>query len=302
MQSILDWGIAVIASIQTARTPMLDSFFIAMSALGSEYFYFVALPFICTMISRTIGIRIALTILASVMINALIKNWVAEPRPFMIDPSVAVVSETGFGFPSGHTQQAALFWGLATLYSRQWWMALFGAFFVGLVGLSRIYLGAHYPTDVLGALVIASLLLFKYRLLVKYGKGLWHPSRRIAVFIGAMVIAIASCLAIPAKDMISAAALGSGLVSGLMFSNHLPPLSPSLRQRFYLAAITAVVLALIFGGLKLIFPAKGDAYYEIFAFARFFLCGFTLNAFPLLLSSFIKPPGQSVMASAPKLN
>ena len=285
MQTVLEWGVSVIVAVQSSRSAYLDQVFVAITNLGSEYFYFAALPFICTVLSRTIGIRIALTILASVMINSLIKNLVGEPRPFTIDPSVALIAETGFGFPSGHTQQAALFWGLAYHYIRLWWIAALGATFVGLVGLSRIYLGVHYPTDVLGALVIAAIILFNYRLIVKHGHNLWRPSSHIPLFGLVMVIAILGSIAIPSKDMISAAGLGSGLIAGLVFAVPIIPLSASWRRRLITAGATAVQLATIFFGLKLAFPSKGAPYYELFSFIRFFLCGLILNWFPLFLDS-----------------
>jgi membrane-associated phospholipid phosphatase len=283
MNSILEWGICVIAAIQTARTPVLDEFFKGMSALGSEYFYFAALPFICTMVNRTIGIRIALTILVSVTLNSLIKHWVGEPRPFELDPSVMVVGETGYGFPSGHAQQAALFWGLAVLYIRKLWVTVVAAIFVGLVGLSRIYLGVHYPTDVLGSLVIAGFILFNYQMLVKYGHNLWRASTRIPVTGLVIAIAVLASTISPMKDMISGTALGAGLVAGLLVSPTIPPLSTSIRRRFMLAAFTAIVLFLVFIGLKYIFPKNGETNYEVFSFVRYFACGFVLNAFPLLM-------------------
>jgi membrane-associated phospholipid phosphatase len=283
MLSVLEWGIGVIAAIQTARTPLLDAFFKGMSDLGSEYFYFAALPFICTMVNRIVGIRIALAILTSVAVNSLIKNWVAEPRPFVLDPTVGVVAETGFGFPSGHAQQAALFWGLVVFYARKWWVACIGALLVGLIGLSRIYLGVHYPTDVLGSLLIAGVLLYGHQFLVKHGQKLWRPSSSYLIFAIVLGLAICACVFIPAKDMISGAGLCSGLIGGLLANPQIPPLSNSVKRRFVTASLTAVLLLLAYISLKLIFPKTGEANYEIFSFVRYFACGFILNAVPLLL-------------------
>jgi membrane-associated phospholipid phosphatase len=274
--------------MQTLRTPLLDQFFIGVTHLGSEYFYFAALPFICTMLSRKVGIRIALAILASVMINCVIKTWVGEARPFVTHPGLNLVHEEGFGFPSGHAQQAALFWGLAALYLRNWFVVFIGALFVGMVGVSRVYLGVHYPSDVFASLVVAALILYNYSLLVKYGQNLWHPSRRVAVFGLVFAIAVLGCMAVSEKDMIAAGGLGSGLIAGLMFSTSIPPLSPSWRERFVSAAITAFVLLVVFVGLKFAFPPKGTEYYTLFSFVRYFACGVVLNAFPIYIDEKVR--------------
>lgn len=294
MHSILEWGVSVISAIQTVRSPSLDAFFLAVTNAGSEYFYFAALPIICTLINRKIGIRIAITILVSVMINSLIKNWVAEPRPFIIDPSVTVIFETGYGFPSGHTQQAALFFGLLMFYVRKWWVIVPGALWVGLVGLSRMYLGVHYPTDVLGAIAIAAAILFVHRQLVMRETNLWRDPMRVPLFLLVLSASIAASLFLPAKDMISSGGLLSGFVAGLLTTSaNIPPLASDLKKRFMIAAVTGAVLLVVFVGLKFLLPKQGTDYYEVFSFIRYFACGFLLNALPLRL-------GQPKKAVAPK--
>lgn len=288
--AILEWGISVIAAIQTVRSPMLDQFFIGISDLGSAYFYFAALPIICTMVNRKIGIRIALAILFSVLINSILKFIVGEPRPFHIDPSVAVVSEEGFGFPSGHAQQAALFWGLAIYYLQRWWVTVLATLFVALVGLSRIYLGVHYPTDIIGSLIIAALILYGHNAFGPYFDRIWKPSLRFFGFALTLVVAVCACIYVPSKDMISAAGLGVGFVGGLLFTKSIPPLAADIKHRFTVAALTAVVLLSVYVGFKLIFPAKGNENYEIFSFIRYFTCGVILNALPIFLQRFIPQP------------
>jgi len=282
MQGILEWGISVISAIQTVRTPFLDSFFQVVSNIGSEYFYFAALPLICTLINRKIGIRIAITIMVSVIINSLIKNFVEEPRPFLIDPSVTVIFENGFGFPSGHTQQAALFFGLLIFYVRKWWVIIPSALWVGLIGLSRMYLGVHYPTDVIGSICVAGAILFVHRQLVLHDKNLWNSATRLPLFLAVFFGSILAIVVVPAKDMVSSGALVSGFVAGLLTTPVvIAPLSSNWIERFKIAAITGAVLLLFFVGLKFLFPKYGEDYFMIFSFIRFFLCGFVLNALPL---------------------
>jgi membrane-associated phospholipid phosphatase len=100
------------------------------------------------------------------LLNVGVKQLVQRARPQFDDPLVTLGS---YSFPSGHAAAATLFYGfltaflLAHLRSRGWKAAVIAiaVTMVLLVGFSRVYLGAHYPSDVVGGIVegLAWLLL-----------------------------------------------------------------------------------------------------------------------------------------------
>jgi len=84
-----------------------------------------------------------------------IKNWVARPRPFQAMPEVhPLVDAYGHSFPSGHaTNSFAACVFLAIFFKRwKWWLLALAS----LVAFSRVYVGVHYPGDVLGGAVLGS--------------------------------------------------------------------------------------------------------------------------------------------------
>jgi undecaprenyl-diphosphatase len=103
---------------------------------------------------------VAVTALGSSLLNLLIKTVVDRARPHLIDP---VAAAAGTSFPSGHTQSATVGFAILVLVflplvprSVQNYLWIAGAVGVVVVGFSRIALGVHYLSDVVGAVVIGS--------------------------------------------------------------------------------------------------------------------------------------------------
>lgn len=87
-----------------------------------------------------------------------IKNRTLRPRPYQVHPDIVASGRAldQFSFPSGHTLHAVAFSGVALAYFP--WLAWLLLPFVALVGLSRVVLGLHYPSDVLAGAVIGAAL------------------------------------------------------------------------------------------------------------------------------------------------
>lgn len=106
---------------------------------------------------------LAVTATGSSLLNGAIKAVVARTRPVLTDP---VATASGKSFPSGHTQSAVVGYGILVLIflpavTRRWraWFVAFAATMVALIGFSRIALGVHYVSDVVGALIIGAAWL-----------------------------------------------------------------------------------------------------------------------------------------------
>jgi membrane-associated phospholipid phosphatase len=133
------------------------------SLFGNEEFFLLLLPVIYWSISASLGLRVGLMLLLSANINHLLKLSLHSPRPYWYSQRVMALSvEATFGIPSAHAQNTVAIWGLlAALVRRPWaWAA---ALLLSLVvGLSRIYLGVHFPSDVLAGWLIGAALLWMF--------------------------------------------------------------------------------------------------------------------------------------------
>ncbi|MBB5347406.1 phosphatase PAP2 family protein [Desulfoprunum benzoelyticum] len=146
----------------------MDSFFTAVTWLGSLYVLLPStalLTLLLLMAGRSsdaalLGISLPVTTIAV----HLIKLAVRRPRPEA--PGLPISMPPDWSFPSAHTAQAtAFFMVLALIAIRRLPprlslpTALCGMLIVAGVGYSRIYLQVHYPTDVIGGLVVAIIIV-----------------------------------------------------------------------------------------------------------------------------------------------
>ena len=105
------------------------------------------------------GFCVLLSLAGGLLIgNILLKNLVARDRPCWIDPTIQllVASPKDFSFPSGHTcasfASAFAIYKCKEVFPKKWRTA--AMVLATLIALSRLYVGVHYPTDVLGGLIV----------------------------------------------------------------------------------------------------------------------------------------------------
>jgi membrane-associated phospholipid phosphatase len=162
MEDILDWGVAVVLWLQQF-SPFLDSPFKVFTFMGEEEFFMLLLPLFYWCLDRQTGVRLTLLFLFSAYLNALAKVLVAQPRPFQFDPRVKKLFEAGGGgLPSGHTQNTIIVWGFLALQFRRRWLWIVSGLLAVFIPLSRVYLGLHFPTDLLGGYLLGTILLILY--------------------------------------------------------------------------------------------------------------------------------------------
>lgn len=160
MGTILTLGILIILFLQALgawlETPM--AFF---SFLGMEEFYLFVAPALFWLVDPVIGLRTGLALMVSGVVNGIFKLLFTGPRPYWFDARVIPMgSETSFGVPSGHSQNAVVVWGMVAAQFRKRWLWIVAIALMFLIGLSRLYLGMHFPHDVLLGWLIGAVLLW----------------------------------------------------------------------------------------------------------------------------------------------
>lgn len=182
----LDAGILLFIQ-EHLRIEALNGFWKAVTFLGNGGWFWVALglALLIPRKTRTIGLTALLSIFIGFLItNVAVKNWVARPRPYVTVSAIVplIRKPREFSFPSGH---ACVSFASAFIYYR---MApkkygIAAIVLAGLISFSRLYVGVHYPGDVLGGILVAwvssvpAYYLMKKIILLREKKAAEHGNR-----------------------------------------------------------------------------------------------------------------------------
>lgn len=269
MEPIMDWGVAVILWIQQLR-PAFDGVFEAITFTGDEMFFLLFMPLTYWCVNRRAGARLTLIFLISVYINAAAKVIAGQPRPYQYDLAVWAYDHVGMGgFPSGHTQNAVVVWGyLAAQIRRKWAWIVAGAMMV-FVPFSRLYLGVHFPHDLLGGYVIGGTILLLFLRWEQHGElrlARMQLRKQLALAIGVPVLLLALFWH---EDGVTAGAMLLGMGMGFVLQPYWVGFEvPSVWwKRIACYALGAVVIVGLWAGLKAAFGSSEPAL--LFRFIRY---------------------------------
>jgi undecaprenyl-diphosphatase len=154
--------VAILHWIHSHATPFLDAFFLAITTLGNaEVILPVALA-ACLLLwhlkQRTHAVILLFAFGGAGVANFLLKLLFHRERPAFWQ---SAITETSYSFPSGHAMvSAALILALMyILWTTKWRIAslILGAALIVLIGTSRLYMGVHYPTDIIAGWTVALL-------------------------------------------------------------------------------------------------------------------------------------------------
>ena len=295
-------------SIWFQNTPgWLITFFKGITFLGNTEFYLIIMPALFWSIDATLGIRTGIMLLISGGINSILKFVFQWPRPFWVSSQVSnLVEESSFGFPSGHSQNAASIWGLLGISTPKKWFRWFALLIIFLIGLSRVILGVHFTHDVLFGWLVGAALLGIF-LKAEQAVAAWFKNNSLPIQILGLLIAtslfiIPALLLVPPfnppalpqawiegageiidpynyEGLLTTAGSFLGLGLGVIFLYQSSGFSAQgpLRQRILRYLVGLVGVLALYLGLGSIFPENVDLLSYALRFFRYFLIGFWIS-------------------------
>ncbi|MES2198855.1 MAG: phosphatase PAP2 family protein, partial [Chlamydiota bacterium] len=221
--------------------PLMDLFFIGLNFFDTGAFFFLLIPSIWFGKSWKAGLKLFAILLLSTFAVEQLKTLFALPRPFHLFPNLAVIKVAGYGFPSGGATNAMLLSCLLVTYGKirfKWTIAILFLFFVSL---SRIYLGVHFLTDVLGGWALG-ILLWTLFILASSPLEKWLKNRSLLLLL-LLSQAIPIFLFLSHPPIRNTCSIAMGISLSLFF---ITPPTPKTLKRSLLQGVLGAALSFLF--------------------------------------------------------
>lgn len=242
----------IIEFLQSIQSPVLDVIFKSFTFAGNQEFYILLLPIAYWSWRKETMQKLAFLLLISFALNAFFKNAFALPRPPL---AYHLVSAEGYGLPSGHAQGAITLWGFVFLSARKNWIKVLTVVLIIGIALSRLYLGVHFPKDVLAGLLIGGVWLaifFRWSetVIQHWNIPLWAS---IVLF---LIVSVLFVYFTPTRLGGTVGGAAFGLFSGILVENRYLKFQPetTLINQIAKFAIGIIGIILLYLELKMIFP------------------------------------------------
>lgn len=279
IEQLLHYELEWLVQLSHYRTPFWNIFFQFLNYFDTDYFYFVMIPIVWLGFSWKWGIRVYYLNILSFLINYGLKNIFMLPRPYELVPTMNLVHVGEWSFPSGAAQDAMIFGGLLFFYSKSAWARTIAVLYIFLIGISRVYLGVHYPTDVLVGWIVGLALLFIF---ISVDQSIERCLREtpFGVSIGFLIAVPLILLLIFYFETKISRLMGSalGVVVGLAFAFPYKVLLPRPKKAW--EGIVRSIVGIV--GIFFIFFALKTFFYTPFLFSaaiQIFILGIWLSLF-----------------------
>lgn len=267
--------LSLIRAAQELRSPFMDQFMHVLNLLDTLPFYVFAITLILFSYKQNLGFRLLYLLFISSFINQDAKELLAQPRPCQLDSALCMIFAKSHGLPSGAAQTMFVLFGYMSYHLRNKFFTIFSVFFILLIGFSRVYLGLHFVTDLLGGWFLGAILLTGYiYLLPRVMRYIQKQSKTTLVILFSLGAGFFSFLALNKNTSLTVMAC-FGVSIGLIYT-HLSRDPQNLKERIFrpLVALSGVTMLLL---LTLLLPDSSYSFLSIISKLCQFLAGLWMS-------------------------
>lgn len=270
----------ILRHIQSIANPFLDFLFQLITICGEQIVIISIIAIVYWALDEKFGEYIAYSVLTSVLLNNTIKDIFKMKRPIG-EEGIRTLREqtaTGYSFPSGHTQSASSFYGAIAIYLKKRAMDIIATIMIILIGFSRLYLGVHYPKDVIVGGILGILTsLICYKLYNKF-------ENKMLLYVITFVIFIPALTFAHSADFIKGMGTYLGFIIGIYIEKKYVNFSVegSTGNKIIRVLLGILILLTLQVGLKVLLPSA-----TIFSFIRYLLISLTgIGIYPMVFKKF----------------
>jgi undecaprenyl-diphosphatase len=229
--TLMEWIQALGGRDGSVWQKIMDFFFCSITFMGEETFLLLGIFIVYWGVNKKFGEYLVISLFATIGLNGFFKGIFQRPRPFLkpefndlrhVQVDNFFVSTTNlahsYSFPSGHSQLAGSLFTTTALYFKKRWLYILMGSLIVLMMMSRVYLGVHYPSDVLvGGVLGVAVAVIMFKLLQKYSD---KKIIILLVLFGLVIVTLIIELATgatSAPDTAKMAGLAAGAISGFLY-------------------------------------------------------------------------------------
>lgn len=233
------------------------TFFSLLSEFGEDLVCVAVLGIVYWGFNKKLGKTLGINIVVNLVWNPMIKNVFSRRRPYFDNETIKIlkpvdadadimdIKAQGFSFPSGHSSNSATVFGTLFAYGEKKWLKVMGVVMPVLVGISRVVLGAHYPTDVLCGWILGVIIVLLVPFLRK------KINNDIVFFLVLALIGIPGFFYCTSNDFYSGYGMMIGCFAGMLFEEK--AVNFENTESFVRAALRTVMGGALFFGLNTVF-------------------------------------------------
>ncbi|WP_373598464.1 phosphatase PAP2 family protein [Paraclostridium bifermentans] len=143
--------VEILKYIQSFKSPILNIIFLVITMSTEVPVILILASVLYWCVNKRYGQRLIFALTGNIALNTGVKEFFKAPRPIGVKgiESMRTSTATGYSFPSGHTQIGTTFWVSVMSIVKNRYMYIVGTIIFLGIGMSRLYLGVHWPIDVL---------------------------------------------------------------------------------------------------------------------------------------------------------
>ena len=279
-----DWEISFMTALQGLIGEVGGTVAGLVTMLGEELIYIAILGFLYWGWNKKFGVYVGENLMVALILNPMVKNIFDRRRPYFDNGSIEClrpvdgdaniydIAAQGYSFPSGHSMNAATAYGSLAFYMKRKWMTVVGILLPLLIGLSRVCLGVHYPTDVLVGWTLGVLVIGFLSLLRRWIKKKWM------LYLVLFCLALPGCFYCDSHDYFTAFGMMIGFFAAHLFEDRFVKFETTKNiPAILLRVICGIAFYLVLNlGLKALFALcpVGELFFRVLRYA--------LNVFTLM--------------------
>lgn len=255
------WEIPLMEMFQSVGNSILTAIATVFTLFGDEYLIVFVLGLLYWSVDKKLGRKAALALSGTMIFGTLIKGAFQRRRPYMDNKTVKCIraahpdedimspAAQGFSMPSLHSAMSVSVYGTLAHEKKKPSFIALGVLLPFFIGLSRIYLGVHYPTDVLLGWIIGLILMFVLN-------GVENKFGYKAGFIAILAVGIAGFFYCRDDEFFSSYGIAVGLLLGFMYEEKYVGFEKSEKWWSYIVRPVLGVLIFVIVSVLLKIPAK----------------------------------------------